>query len=357
MRKVFFLFLMMLALLLPSTAQAVQIRDVIRIKGSEHNKLVGMGLVVGLNGTGDGGNFSPSLQMLAQMVGRFGDPNVDANQLRDTKNIALVYLVADLPPHGVAEGDRVDVTVAVAGPASSLAGGTLMLIPMTGPLPNSPVMAFAEGKISIPDAKSPAMGTVVQGAQLTRDVMTRAMDAHFRLRLIIDESYAGWPTANAIVGQINGVMSPDGPDIAKAVDGKNILIHVPMSQRDNPAQFINDILVTYIDMSFISGGAKVVVNERSGTIVITGNVEVSPVLISHAGLTVTTLTPDPIATPFEPIETQTHFIAMDPEQRGGAKLADLLEAFNQLKVSAKDRIEMLRMMHQAGQLHAEFIVE
>ncbi len=348
--------LTLMILLAAAPAHAVQIRDIVRLKGSEHNKLIGQGVVVGLNGTGDGAH-PPTLEMLAQFIGHYGVPNVNAGMLSNNKNVALVYLSAQIPDEGIAEGDRIDVKVSAAGPATSLAGGTLIMIPMTGPLRDSPVLAYAEGRINIPDPKAPNDGIITMGAQLIQDISTSAMDPYFRLRLVIDEAYAGWPTANAIAGQINGVMSPDGPDIAKVADGKNVLVNVPVYQRDNPAQFINDILVTYIDMAFVSGGAKVVVNERSGTIVITGEVEVSPVLISHAGLTVTTLTPEPIGTPFEPIETQTHFVAMDPQDRGGARLADLLAAFNQLKVSAKDRIQILRMMHQAGQLHAEFIVE
>ncbi|MEM0915293.1 MAG: flagellar basal body P-ring protein FlgI, partial [Planctomycetota bacterium] len=254
-------------------------------------------------------------------------------------------------------GDRVDVTVATAGPADSLAGGTLFMVPMTGPLPGAPVMAYAEGLVSIPDADTPTVGVIKNGAQMTRDVLSVPMDEYFRLRLVIDESHAGWPTATAVAAQLNGSIAPDGPRLAEAVDGKNVLVTVPLVQRDRPGPFINDVLTTFIDMSFIEGGARVVVNRRTGAVVISGEVRVSPMLIRHDGLTITTLDPQPIGTPLEPVTTELPFAALDPDDRGGARLADLLAAFNQLKVPSADLIEILETMHDSGKLHAELIIK
>lgn len=351
------LWIVLLLLVLAARAQAVQIEDIIRLKGAESNTLIGMGLVVGLNGTGDGGEFLPAMRPLAQVIQRLvPDPNVIVPELADAQNVALVALRADIPPEGVREGERVDVYVSSVGPAESLAGGELLVIPMTGPLPNSPVYAFAAGPMSIEDDENPTVGRVTRGAQMVRDIRAQYFDEYGRLTLIIDEAHASWAVANTIASQINGLMAPpDGPPIAKAVDEKNIIVEVPMFERDDPAAYISEIMQTYLHPSQVSTGGRVVINEKTGAVVITGQVQISPVIITHEDLTITTLSPPPIVP--EPQEVNDHFIALDPGNEGGAALADLLSAFNRLKVDSKARIEIIKMLHASRSLHAELIFE
>lgn len=339
------------------TAEAVQVQDIVRLKGSETNKLVGMGLVVGLKGTGDGGKFLPAMRALSQVIGRLNDSGVVAGELADAKNVALVSITCELPGEGVREGDRLDVHVAAVGPAKSLAGGRLFMVPLIGPQPDSPVFAYAEGAVTIEDDAVPTVGVVPQGGQLTADVMSRLMDKYGRVTLVINPQNASWPVANNLANLINDLVAPDGPRVAKAIDPKNVVVEVPMWQRDEPGRFISPILQTYIDPTQVAGGGKVVINERTGTVVISGDVQVSPVIISHRGLTITTITPPPAANAAQPIVSEDAFVGIDPENRGGAKLADLLAAFNQLKVDAQDRIEILKLMHESGKLHAQLILE
>ena len=323
----------------------------------ETSKLVGMGLVVGLNGTGDGGKFMPAMRPLATVMQQMIDPNVIASELKDAKNVALVMLSATLPAGGVREGDRVDVHLSAVGPAKSLAGGRLFMIPLTGPLPGSPVYAFADGPVTIEDHETPTVGVVKDGAQLTRDVMSRYLDASGRIALVIHDVNASWPTANNLANLINGVMSPDGPGLAQVVDQKNISIEVPVFERANPAAFISQILQTYVDPAQIGTGARVVVNERTGTIIISEDVQISPVIISHKGLTITALTPPVEPTPLNPQREELRFVSLDPESRSGTKLTDLMNAFNQLKVEADDRIAIIKEIHRSGKLHAQLIIE
>lgn len=353
--RIFGAALALLALATPLNAVTVQ--DIVRVKGSESNKLVGMGLVVGLKGTGDGGKFAPAMRALAQVIGKLNDANVVASELADAKNVALVTITADLPPEGVREGDRVDVHVAAVGPAKSLAGGRLFMVPLIGPQPNSPVFAYAEGALTIEDKDTPTVARVERGAQMTADVQSRLMDRFGRITLVINQPNAGWPVANNLANLVNDLVAPDGPAVARAVDPKNIVIEVPMWQRENPAAFISPILQTYVDATQVAGGGRVVINERTGTIVISGEVQVSPVIISHRGLTITTITPPPAANAAQPIVEDQPFVGIDPEGRGGAALADLLGAFNQLKVPAGDRIEILKLLHESGKLHAQLILE
>lgn len=348
----------MLALLaLATPLPAVYVQDIVRVKGSESNRLTGMGLVVGLKGTGDGGKFAPAMRALAQVIGKLNDANVVAAELADARNVALVTVSAELPGEGVREGDKVDVYVAAIGPAKSLAGGRLFMVPMIGPQPNSPVFAYAEGAITTEDGATPTVGRVPRGAQLTADIQSRLMDRYGRISLVINQPNASWPVANNLANLVNDLVAPDGPPVARAVDPKNVVIEVPMWQRENPAQFISPILQTYIDASQVAGGGRIVINERTGTIVISGDVQVSPVIISHKGLTITTITPPPVPNAAQPAIEEQAFVGMDTEGRGAAKLADLLGAFNQLKVPAQDRIEILKLMHESGKLHGQFILE
>ncbi len=346
-----------LAILIPAgVGQAVQLQDIARIKGAESNKIIGMGLVVGLNGTGDGGKFMPAMRPLANIIAHFIDESVLATELKDAKNVALVSISADLPAEGVREGDRVDLKVAAIA-AKSLHGGRLLTMPLTGPLPNSPVYAYGEGPVSIEDEDHPTAGIIPGGAIMVRDVFSQCMDQYGRVHFILNDANASWPVSNNLVSRINGMMVPDGPDIAMALDAKNILVDVPIYERNNPAGFISQILQIYIDPNFVTSGAKVVINERTGTIVVSGDVQISPVIISHKGLTITTVTPMPETNEMNPRIEQVNFVAVDPLNRGGPKLADLLNAFNQLKVEAQDRIEIIKLIDKSGKLHARLELE
>lgn len=348
---------LLLTACLAAAAHAVQVQDLVRLKGAESSKLVGMGLVVGLNGTGDGGKFLPAMRPLASVIQQFIDPGVVAAELKDAKNVALVAISATLPGSGVREGDSINVSVSTVGPASSLEGGRLFLIPLTGPLPNAPVYAFAEGPVSIENMANPTTGVVVRGAQLTRDVMSRYIDRYGRITLVLDEANASWPTANNLANLVNGVIAPEGPNVAKALDQKNVLIDVPIYERSDPAAFISQILQSYVDPSQIGTGARVVINEKTGTIIVSGEVQISPVIISHKGLTITAISP-----PVEPSAAnrtieQNSFVSLDPEKRADSSLSDLLNAFNQLKVDAQDRIAIIKEIHRSGKLHAKLIVQ
>jgi flagellar P-ring protein precursor FlgI len=338
-----------------TTAQAVQVQDIVRIKGQETSQLVGVGLVVGLNGTGDGGEFAPAHRTLAELIATLMDEQTSLHELEDVENVALVTLSAELPATGVREGDRVDVHISSIGPAESLAGGRLFLMPMTGPTPGAPVFAMASGRVTIEDAATPTQGLVTDGAQLVRDVPAQFMDRFGRIHLVLHDNNASWPVANNLANLINGLIAPDGPDVARAVDPRNVIVEVPEFERPNPASFISQILQTYLDPSQVSTGARVVINEATGTIVMSGDVQISPVIISHQGLTITA--PAVAGGDIQVPGGTEGFVAVDPEQRGGARLADLLAAFNQLEVPAQDRIEIIRVMEATGKLHAEVIYE
>lgn len=339
-----------------SEAAALQVRDLARIKGSEKSTLVGMGLVVGLKGTGDG-KFLPAMRPLAAVMQRMIDPNTVAAELKDAKNVALVALEATVPAAGVREGDRIDVQVSAVGTAKSLAGGRLFLFPMTGPLPNSPVYAFASGAVVVDDPEVPTVGVVRQGAQMVADIRARFMNEAGQITLVLDDQNAGWTNAFTIADLVNQEMAPEGPAIAMAVDPKNVVITLPAQERANPAAFISRVMQSYLDLSIISSGARVLINQRTSTIIVGADVEVKPTFISHPGLTITTITPQSEPTLANPRVTTGNFVGMDPQNLGGTRMRDLLAALEQLKVPAADRVTIIRELKASGAIKAELILQ
>jgi len=348
---------LILALLGTPAAAAVQVQDLVRLKGSESSKLVGMGLVVGLKGTGDGGKFRPAMRPLAAMMQRLMDPNVVEAELANVKNVAIVSITAKIPAGGVREGDQVDLQVASVGAASSLQDGRLFLTPLYGPIPGSPIFAFGEGRVELESKDTATVGTIKRGATLTQNIASRNVDKYGRITLVIDQQNATWPMANTIATLINDLMAPDSPPIAMAVDQKNVVVQLPEREQANPAPFIAQVMEIQLDPTLVRTESRVVINQRTGTIVMTGDVELSPVVVSHNGLTITTITPPTTPTQDAPQVEQNNFLALDPDKRGGAKLRDLINAFNQLKVSAKDRIAIVKEIHRTGKLHAKLVLE
>ena len=347
-----------LALGLVNVAAAVEIQDIARIKGSESNKLVGVGLVVGLPGTGDGGKFQPAMRELtALMQSLVGDPTVGVMELRDVANVAIVSVTAFVPATGAREGDTINVRVSSIGPASSLEGGSLFMTALKGPKRGAPVYAFAEGELSVEDPQFPTKAVIRNGAQMSQDIYAMSLDAFGRMTIVIDQTHAGWPLANTLAALISEDMDPDGPPIAQAVDQKNVIVQLPSYEQANPSAFISRIMELPLPPELIRSEARVVVNERTGSIVMTGDVQMSPVMISHPGLTITTITPEPTPTTAAPRVGREDFVGIDPQRAGGARLADLLTAFNQLKVPANERIEIIKEIHRSGKLHAKLVME
>ncbi|MFQ6048822.1 MAG: flagellar basal body P-ring protein FlgI [Phycisphaerae bacterium] len=370
----------MVAAALAGSAEAVRIGDITRLKGRRQNKLVGLGLVVGLKGSGDGGRYMPAMRPLASLLKRFNDPAFSVAELENAKNVAIVHVEATLPDNGVREGDRVDVQVSSIGAAKSLLGGRLVLTPLQGPSPQAAeVMALASGPVVVPDTRVPTTGLVHQGATMERSVLhsyvVRAdeleqphpplpADGHY-ITLVIDDAHASWAMAATIAMSINDRFASPGRSepLAVAADPKNVIVRVPPEELQDVAGFIGSIeshdLIAEDVMEATE--ARVKINRTTGTIVITGEVEISPAVITHKGLTIRTVSPPVQPTAMNPMIEQQQWVALNPGRIGTAKqtqkLADLVQALNQLKVPVEDRIAIIEELHKTGKLHAKLIVE
>ncbi|MCG3179010.1 MAG: Flagellar P-ring protein [Phycisphaerae bacterium] len=342
---------------MPAAVQAVKIDDICRLKGQRTNRLLGMGLVVGLAGTGDGGKYLPAIRPLAAMLSKFANPVLTPAELKNANNIALVSVVAVVPENGVREGDSIDVQVSSIGAAKSLKGGRLFMTPLQGPNQKDPtIYAWAEGPLVIENEDAPTVAVVRQGAVLEEEIFGQFI-SNGTITLVLQDGEAAWAMASAIATIINEAESPPGElaQIALALDPKNVIVRIPQPERGNPAGFISRVL--NLEVVLPPSEARVTINERTGTIIVTGDVEIGPVAISHKGLSITTIVPSSPPSASNPQVVTQDFVVVDSKKEGGASLTNLLDALNQLKVAAEDRIAIIKMIHRTGKLHAELIIE
>lgn len=343
-----------LVLLMASQALAVKVADITRIGGQRSNILTGLGLVYGLKGTGDGGDFLPAIRPLASMLAKFSDA-ATIQELSAVGNVALVSLTATIPSNGVRDGDKIDVYVTSLGAASSLRGGRLFVTPMQGPMPGSGIFALSAGAIVLEDASTPTVGVVKGGCVMETDLPAKYVEDG-KFTLILEHAAASWTTASTIAKIINDAGDGDvGEVLAIAADPKNVIVTIPRSERERPDSFISR--VQRLPVPMLPTEARVTINHRTGTIIMTGDVEISPVVISHKGLTITTVNPAPVPTPRTPVVTSRDVVALDTSNQGGAKLQDLVNAMDQLKVPSEDRIAIVEELHKTGKLHAKLINE
>ncbi len=345
-----------------TAAYGTTIQDLVRIKGHERNVLIGMGIVIGLDGTGDDSKKSlVSARPYSELLKNLGNSVMSLEELAKADAYAIVAVTMEIPATGVREGDRLDVYVEALFNAESLAGGRLVLSPLRLPLPDSPdllTMAVATGAVVI-EGVNPRSGVVRNGGQMLRDIRTDPVTAAGILGLVLKDQYAGYPMATTLAGVINEEFALDGyADVAVAEDAKNVKVLLPPSERGEPANFIATLLTIHLDPSLIQTEARIVINEKQGIILVTGNVEISPVGIAHRGLSITSITPAPVATVQQPIHTERRYIGLDTTQqqtRMSTKLLDLLSALDQLKVPVQDQIAIIYEMQKTGALHARIV--
>ena len=354
MRKTFTLVLLVCLVGTARVARAVKIADITRIDGQRSNILTGLGLVYGLKGTGDGGDFMPAVKPLVEMLRKFNDPATVA-ELSKVQNVAVVSLIATVPKNGVRQGDKLDVYVMSLGDAGSLRGGRLFVCPMQGSIPDGGVYALSSGPVSLEDPSTPTVGVVKEGCVMEVGLQQKYV-ANGKFKLILEDPAASWTTSSLIARTINGAESENGETIAYAVDPKEVDVNIPPAERDRPDGFISRI--EQLSVPMIPSEARVQVNERTGTLIVTGDVEISAVVISHKGLTITTVSPQPVASPANPVVKRRDVVALDTVSSGGnAKLQDLVNALEELKVPVEDRITIVKELYKTGKLHAKLIVE
>jgi len=362
-------------------ADGIRIKDMVRVEGARDNQLVGYGLLVGLDSTGDSAQVSFTNQAVRNLVTRLGTRPDVADQIK-TKNTATVIITANLPPF-VRPGDRIDVTVSSLGDARSLQGGVLLQAPLLAA--DGQVYAVAQGAVSIGgfaaagagaqvSKNHPTVGRIPGGALVEASVPTLiAPDNMLSLSLRYPDDAA----AVAVAAAINEA-TPDtrqasfdqaAPDTRQASfaavprDAGTVLVSLPEPFRGRLTEFlavIGQLTVT------IDPPARVVINERTGTVVVGGPVTISPVAVAHGSLTVEVRTtaavsqPPPLSggetvvVPETAITVEEEAAALAPLR--AATVDDLVRSLNALHATPRDLIAILQAIKQAGALHAELEV-
>jgi flagellar P-ring protein precursor FlgI len=347
-------------------ASPIRLKDLVEFDGVRGNDLVGYGLVVGLNGTGDGIRNSPyTEEIMSNILERLG-VNVTGEQFRPA-NVAAVFATATLPPFARA-GSQIDVTVSAIGDASSLLGGTLVMTPLTAA--DGQIYAVSQGTVIAGGAAAegeaaevvqgvPTSGVIPAGARVEREIeFDFSQLATMRLALREPD----FTTAGRIEAAINGAF---GAEVARMLDAGTVQVDVLSTGARSPAHAIG--LIENISVE-PERRARVVVDQRSGTIVMGEDVRISRVAVAQGNLTLR-IDEAPLAVqpnPFAPGQTvvvpRTQAQIEEEPGTGLAEvptttsLSDVVEGLNALGVGPRDMIDILKSIKAAGALHAEFIV-
>ena len=355
--------LLLASLITQTSFAASRIKDIGHFAGVRSNPLVGYGLVIGLNKTGDKRQTFFTQQTLINMLERFG-LTVNNPAIR-VENIAGVMVTRD---HGAFEkpGSRLDVTVSSIGDATSLQGGILLQTPLVGPDGN--VYAVAQGALVLGGftagnaatgvtVNHPTVGRIPNGGVVERAVLAGIPQSVETMELVLDR--VDFTTVKRAVEALN--LTFGGP-IASPVDGRSILLTLPRDYRARPIDFMSAVEAVAVD---VDAKAKVVVNERTGTVIIGSDVTISPVSIAHGNLSISIETqfsvsqPQPFAPGGQTVivpdqrvnaqEQKSNFVTLGR----GATVDDLIRALNALGVTPRDTIAILEALKAGGSLQAE----
>ena len=371
--KIIFIVFSFLITGLNSNLSADRLKDLTSVAGIRSNQLIGYGLVVGLAGTGDG-NTKLIQQSMKSMVSQLG-LSTDAGSLNG-KNAASVMITAELPPF-IKPGQNIDITVSTLGAAKSLRGGTLLMTPLKGA--DGETYAIAQGNLVVGgfgveggDGSSlivniPTVGRIPRGATVEKFVEMPFLEKPF---LILNLHQGDFSTATKVAEAINEIF---GPEVSVPIDSTSVRVRAPMEPSQKVA-FMS--LLENIELEPARPSAKVVVNARSGTIVIGGDVRVTPAAVTHGSLTVkvkedinvtagtqivgalgnqvvgggeAVQNPD---TEMEVNESTAQAFIFDP----GVKLSSIVDAMNAVGATAADLVAILEALREAGALRAELVI-
>lgn len=356
------------ASLLPQAmAQSMRIKEVAAVQGVRTNQLTGYGLVVGLDGTGDQTNQMPyTAQAMSNYLQQLGI-TLPAGISAQTKNVAAVLVTAQLPAFAQ-PGQMVDVTVASIGNAKSLRGGTLITTPLKGV--DGEIYALAQGNLVVSGAGASGGGSKVQVNHLSAGLIPRGAQVERAVpngfqsgdSLILGLNSADFATASRVAQVIN---KAKGAGVAQALDGRMVQVRAPADSNERVA-FLAELEELRLDA--VVPSAKVVVNARTGSIVLNQAVTLSPVAVAHGSLSVSISSTPVISQPNafsnggQTVVTEKTDIKIQQEpgaliqMQAGAQLADVVKALNALGATPQDLLAILQAIKAAGALNAELEV-
>lgn len=370
MQRLLSAFLIVWVLASQAVAGVMQVRNVARPAGQRENQLQGIGLVVGLAGTGDTQQTVFSAQALANLLSNLG---LAADQAIKSRNVAVVIANAELKPY-MKNGDKLDVLVSSMGDATSLAGGTLVQVPLKGA--DGKVYAVGQGAVSVGEQMGGRIGSLISsrgyktaarvpsGAIIENEVPATVVGEDNRIEYIL--STPDLTNAARMSMAINDTfsrMKPDYSAIASAKDAKTVDVEIPADFRDYPVEFM--AAVEQVEFNVEEVANKVVVNERTGTVVIGFKVAIDTCAVAHGNLNVNVKVTNQTSQPawFQPGASALYYNNQNIDVRGGggslvaipetATIQDLVAALNAVGASPRDLIAILQAIKEAGALHGD----
>ncbi|MFT3857831.1 MAG: flagellar basal body P-ring protein FlgI [Aquabacterium sp.] len=357
---------------MPAGATQVRIKDVARVQGQRVHNIVGYGIVTGLAGTGDSASNRTTRQSIANTLAQF-NLSVPPEAIT-SRNVAAVIVAAALPAFAK-PGDAVDVTVTSLGDARSLVGGNLLLAPLKGP--DGQIYALAQGSLTVGGYKYDANGNVMQKNHPTAAVVPggaivevspplSAQTGQDTKSFSISLAEADYTTASRIAEAINREV---GGAAAKAQDAQGVLVNVPGAYQGRMVDLVRRIESLQIETD---QRARVVINERTGTVVSGATVRIEPVAISYGDLKISVASETNVSQPivvggYNPGLSSVPYTntRVDVREQSGAALvtqsggtvADLVQALAKLKTNTRDVVSILKALKTAGALHAELVVQ
>ncbi len=349
------------------SVKAERLKDITHIAGVRANQLLGYGLIIGLNGTGDSTNSAPfTEQSIKSLISRLG-VTIPGKSRISIKNVAAVIIHAELPAFAK-KGQKIDITVSSIGDSNSLRGGTLILSPLKGI--DNKIYAIAQGNVIVNgfgldggDGSSitvnvPSVGRIPNGATIENTI-----DTPFgkETDLVLNLNTADFTTSVRITKIINTTM---GPGTARSIDASSVHVNAPQ-ERNQRVSFI--AMLENLTIEPGKSAARIIINSRSGTVVIGENVRVLPAAISHGSLTLTisenarASQPNALASGETVIVPQSTLGSEQKQNRmflfqPGVSLNDIVRAINEVGVSPGDLVSILEALKEAGALRAELIV-
>ena len=370
-------FLLLIALLSTTTATADRIKDLTTVAGVRSNQLIGYGLVVGLNGTGDGGAVPYTGQSLRSILGRLGvnvdgvlsDFDVAGTQASSipADNVAAVMVTASLPAFAK-PGQSIDVNISTIGAASSLRGGTLIMTRLRGV--DGEVYALAQGPLTSTGVEVnaagdeitigvPTSGRIPNGATVERMVESPFNRSEY---IVLNVSTGDFTTSKEIVDKINAIF---GEATASALDGVSVAVKAP-EDPNSRVSFLS--LLENLEVTPGEPSAKIVINSRTGTVVISRNVKVTAAAVTHGPITVTVSATNEVsqANPFadagRTVELQNADVAIEEPAnkmflfQPGVDLREIVDAVNETGATPSSLIAILEALKSSGSLRAELVV-
>ncbi len=351
----------------PAPAHAERVKDIASVAGVRSNQLVGYGLVVGLDGTGDQTSQAPfTIQSIRNMLANFG-VTIPSNVNPQLKNVAAVTVTAELPAFSKA-GQTIDVTVASIGNAQSLRGGALLMAPLRGI--DGQVYAIAQGSLVVSgfgisgedgsriSVNVPSAGRVPNGATVEREVPSNFANTPF---VMLNLHTPDFTTATRLTQGINQLL---GDDTAQALDAVSVRVAAPTDTSQRIA-YLSTLEAIEIEPG--DAPARVIVNSRTGTVVIGAQVRVTPAAVAHGSLSVTITErldvsqPNPFGRGDTVVTPRSQVAVEQPEARmfvfnAGVNLDEIVRAVNQVGAAPGDLVAILEALKEAGALRAELIV-